>query len=418
MCEKKVKNCVWTEKSMLDFNKLKQALISAPILCFPDYKKVFIIQTDASGMSIAGVLLQSHGSLLKPISFCSRKLNKTELRYSTSERELLAIVYAIKCFEMQVLGRHIVIYTDHEPLTTMRELKEPNGRLGRLFHEIVDVKCDLKHIKGTENFLPDFLSRTNMSDTAQININLTELKSNIDWTKAQNEDMEIVQLKEQLLAEVFNPLLVTNGKRWIRELRKLYVYNDILYNNNKIVVPKQLIPLVLKQHHDSTFAGHRGPETTIESIKSRFYWNFMPTDVKTYCNTCYKCQTFNYAQAHSRAPLNSIKVNRPGQLFGIDFMGPFKPTADGQCYIVLAIDHFTKYVYAKATKTFSAEVTAQFVFDEIICKQGMITQILSDQGTNFEAKLFKHLCLLTDTEKLRTTTYHASGNGITERVNK
>jgi hypothetical protein len=418
MCDKKLKQCVWNKSCLDSFNNLKNALVSAPILCFPDYAKVFVIQTDASGVSIAGVLLQDHNGILKPVSFCSRKLNKTEQAYSTSERELLAIVYSILQFEMQVLGRKIVVYTDHEPLVTMRSLKKPNGRLGRLFNEVVDVKFDLRHIKGDENFLPDFLSRSNIIDTVDINNTLLEFQSSINWEEAQSIDQELTQVKEQLSSTEFNPNVLANGKRWFRELRKLYVYNNILYHDNKIVVPKAMVQEVLKQHHDSVFAGHRGPETTIDSIKSRFYWNFMPIDVKTYCSNCHACQTFNFAQAHNRAPLNSIVVTKPGQIVGLDFMGPFNPSGNGNVYIILGIDHFTKFCWAKATTTFSAEITAQFVFDEIICKFGMVTSFLTDQGVNFESKLFKHLCILLNTEKLRTTTYHPPGNGITERANK
>ena len=63
--------------------------------------------------------------------------------------------------------------------------------------------------------------------------------------------------------------------RWVRDRKKLYVFNNILYNENRIVVPTQMIKTVLFQHHDSVFAGHRGAESILESFKTRFYCNFM-----------------------------------------------------------------------------------------------------------------------------------------------
>ncbi len=100
------------------------------------------------------------------------------------------------------------------------------------------------------------------------------------------------------------------------------------------------------------------------------------------------------------------------------FMGPFLETENGNVYIVLAIDHFTKYVIGAATIKIDAETTAKFMLNEIICKFGIMENILTDRGANFEAHLFQQICCLLGTNKLRTTSYHPPGNGTTERVNK
>ena len=144
----------------------------------------------------------------------------------------------------------------------------------------------------------------------------------------------------------------------------------------------------------------------------------MPSEIKAYCQSCDACQTFNYACLHQRAPLKPIRVVRPWQLVGTGFMGPFKISKNGNKYITLAIDHFTKFVEGAATSSFDAPTTAGFLFNNVICRYGMIEHFLADQGVNFESKLVKHLYELLGTTKLRTSTYHAAGNGITERVNK
>ena len=106
-------------------------------------------------------------------------------------------------------------------------------------------------------------------------------------------------------------------------------------------------------------------------------------------------------------------VTRPWQLVGLDFMGPFKKSKSGNSYIILGIDHFTKYAEGAATASFNSQVTASFVFNNIVCRYGMIERILTDQGVNFESNLFKHLCFLLGTNKLHKSTYHPAGNGIT-----
>lgn len=173
--------------------------------------------------------------MFKPVAFCSRKLNATEQRYSATERELLAIVYAVHQFKLHVEGRHLTIYTDHEPLVTMKELKNPMGRLGRLFHDLAEVDYSLRHIAGNENFLPDFLSRVASVDCIQLQTDLTEFNSVIDWVTEQNKDAEIVCIK-QLLSKCEQPWSEEQvSSRWSRERKRLYVFNDILYNENRML---------------------------------------------------------------------------------------------------------------------------------------------------------------------------------------
>ena len=129
------KFCKWTEKTVGNFNLLKKCLCKAPILAFPDFKKAFVIQADASKLAIGGVCLQQH-ELWRPVQFFGRKLTKIERKWSTTERELLALVYGYKaCFHL-VFGRKIVFRTDHEPLVKLTQLKEPFGRLGRLLYHL------------------------------------------------------------------------------------------------------------------------------------------------------------------------------------------------------------------------------------------------------------------------------------------
>ena len=418
MCEGKSRHCQWSSLLLKNFTDLKQALISAPVLAFPDFSIPFHIQTDASNNAIGAVLLQEVDKLFKPIAFASRKLSETEKRYSATERELLALVYAYDQFYSHVYGRHIKFYTDHEPLSTMNKLKNPLGRLGRLFHRLQDVDYEIIYVPGPENYLPDFLSR---SFEPEIESNYIKLKSSVDWVSEQAKDEEIKQIVKliEIQANDLEWLKIKSGSRWLREKRELYLSSGVLkHGNDKIVCPQLMKISVLLNHHDSPFGGHRAYETTLVSIRNRYYWNYMPAEVKLYCQSCTSCQMFNYACIHNVAPLKPIQVSRPWQLVGVDFMGIFKTSRHGNKYIILAIDHFTKYVEGAATPTFDAPTTALFLFNNIICRYGMIEKLLSDQGVNFESNLLKQLCLLIGTDKLHTSTYHAAGNGITERVNK
>lgn len=421
MAESKKKSLVWDTKSLKLFTDLKQALVSAPILVFPNYNLPFCMQTDASGFGISGVLLQKINGLFRPVAFASRKLTAVETRYSTTERELLAIVYAYKQFFHQIYGRKIIIYTDHQPLVTMQKLKNPMGRLGRLFHKLQDVDYEFVYVPGEKNFLPDFLSRSFEVESNVCLLNQSVLKSTIDWKTEQSRDRELSEVKKLVESNGSDSkwLNLNNGKRWLQNRKYLYVSGDILYHSNcKIVCPDALKSVVLKMFHDSPFAGHRAFKTTFEALRARYFWLSMPRDVEDYCRSCIECQKFNYSCFHNCAPLKPLVVARPFQLIGIDIMGPFHESLQGNKYIILAIDHHTKFSIGAAIHSFTAEITAVFVFNEIICKFGMVEQFLTDQGVNFESNLLKHLCILLGTDKLHTSTYHAAGNGITERLNK
>jgi hypothetical protein len=422
MSQAKKKTCTWTPETLKQFADLKQALVTAPILVFPNFKIPFHIQTDASQKAIGGVLLQQVKGLFKPVAFASRKLSDTERRYSATERELLALIYCYDQFNSHVYGRKIEFYTDHEPLVTMSKLKKPLGRLGRLFHRLQDVDYDIHYLPGSSNFLPDFLSRSFHEDSVKsAENNFMELKSSINWPKIQENDLEIKSIRQLIVnnTEVSEWLKIKNGRRWLTERSRLYMSDNILkHGSNKIVCTAEIIPEILALHHDSTFAGHRAFETTLVAVRNRYFWINMVNEVKNYCNSCVACQKFNYSCLHNRAPLKPLEVSRPWQLAGFDFMGPFKTSRHGNKYIILGIDHLTKFAEGAATPTFDAVTTATFIFNNIVCRYGMLEKLLTDQGVNFESNLLKHLCILMGTDKLHTSTYHPAGNGITERLNK
>lgn len=144
----------------------------------------------------------------------------------------------------------------------------------------------------------------------------------------------------------------------------------------------------------------------------------MHKDVKRYCLTCHLCQTKKHLGKLNKAPLKPIVVNTPWSLIGIDVTGPLKQSSNGNKYVIVAVDYFTKFCVAKAVHDFTAETTAKFVFEEVVCKLGAPKGIMSDQGVNFKAKLFKRLCDLCQVKTANSTVYYAPANGLVERMNK
>ena len=118
----------WSSKHLETFENLNEILCSVPLLRFPDYKKEFTLTTDASNVGL-GVVLSQDGH---PCCFVSRRLNEAKKNYSTSEKELLAIVWATQRLIRQYLfGRTFNIQTDHQALEWLHNVKNPSSRLHR-----------------------------------------------------------------------------------------------------------------------------------------------------------------------------------------------------------------------------------------------------------------------------------------------
>lgn len=121
-----------TEACDASFKQLKEVLCSPPVLRSPDFTKLFILQTDASDIAVGAVLSQQdEKGADHPVGYFSRKLLPREVRYSTIEKECLAIKLATQSFRVYLLGRDFVIQTDHRSLEWLDKLKESNARLTR-----------------------------------------------------------------------------------------------------------------------------------------------------------------------------------------------------------------------------------------------------------------------------------------------
>ena len=149
----------WSEAAERAFITLKESLIKDPILKLPDFTKRFYIQTDASEYAIGSVLMQRHGSQLMPVVYASQKLLPRECKYSTMEKECLALVWAIKHFKDYLYGREFTLQTDHQPLIYLNKCKVSNSRIMRWALFLQPYSIHIEAIKGSENVGADYMSR-------------------------------------------------------------------------------------------------------------------------------------------------------------------------------------------------------------------------------------------------------------------
>lgn len=163
--KKKNQSLVWTEEANEAFIELKRCLTTAPVMATPDFTKKFKIQCDASSTGIGAVITQGEGDDERPIAFDGRKFRGAELNYDTTQKECLAVVFAVEKFRPYVEGYEFEVYTDHSALTWLFNKQDLKGKLARWVLRLQQFNFKILFRKGSLNVVPDALSRIDAIST-------------------------------------------------------------------------------------------------------------------------------------------------------------------------------------------------------------------------------------------------------------
>lgn len=406
---------VWTSECENSFQKIKQLLTSAPILTRPDFSKPFSLQTDASAHGIGAVLTQKFEDGEKVICFLSRSLTKLEQKYTTTERECLAVIWAVEKLRHYLEGTKFTVITDHASLLWLHRLKDPTGRLARWALRLQPFTFDIIHRRGRENIVPDFLSRSVPVSVEAVQEDLTdpieEFKNSTDhWYK---------KMKERILStpDKFPHWRVEN------DILYKYVQNDIPELSQewdvwKLVVPKDKRRALIKEHHDNVRCGHLGSYKTYWRLHTKYTWPKMRYDVAKYVRSCTICAQQKPEQKRPCGLMGSRpEIDKPWQMLSIDFMGPFPRSQKGYTHLIVACDYFTKYVLMCPVRSAKANSLAAFVEQQIFLVYGVPQFLICDNGPQMRSREFQQLCRKYHTRISYTAHYNPKADPV-ERYNK
>ncbi|XP_027062945.2 uncharacterized protein [Coffea arabica] len=149
----------FNDECLLAFNKLKKELVSAPIIASLDWNLPFELMCDASDFAVGAVFGQKYDKRLHVIYYASKMLNETQVNYATTEKELLAVIFALDKFKSYLVGSKVIIYTDHAALKYLLKKKDAKPRLIRWILLLQEFDLAIKDKKGFENLVADHLSR-------------------------------------------------------------------------------------------------------------------------------------------------------------------------------------------------------------------------------------------------------------------
>ena len=183
------------------------------------------------------------------------------------------------------------------------------------------------------------------------------------------------------------------------------------------VVPKQLVPKFLQELHGHPSSGHFGVQRTLQRAEATCYWPFMRQDITKHCSTCMACEAFRSPNPRHQAPLRNISTDHPLQMVFAD-IAELPTSRRGYRYILVIIDHFTKYVNIYPMKNQTAETVAKHIFEDYVTEHGIPETLHTDQGRQFESRLVQQLCDKLGIRKSRSSPYHPQGAGMVERANR
>ena len=407
----------WTTLAQEAFDNLKKQLSDTPVLCIPDPDKPFVVTTDASDFAMGAVLSQDQGRGNQPIAFTSRKMNPAERNYAAHEKELLAIVHALRTWRVYLEGRHFTVQTDHA--TLQHFLTQPNlsRRQARWSELLSEYDFDIKYLPGPQNTVADTISRrsdlqVNVVSSATMNPEILEAIRN-----SLKEDPDF-----NLIVRTINGL--PTEKVVPSSLLKHYELGAdglLRYDQTRLCIPKgPLRTQILHDHHDAPIAGHQGIDRTYAALHPMVYWPRMNNDVRKYVKSCDSCQRIKASQQVPAGLLQPLPIpSHPWEQVSMDFITQLPRTKSGFDAIVVFVDTFSKMVhFAPTTTTASAPDTAHIFFNTIFKLHGLPTTIVSDRDAKFTSRFWRTLFNNLGTKLAMSTAFHPQTDGQTERANR
>src|SRR4051812_9375255 len=233
-------------------------------------------------------------------------------------------------------------------------------------------------------------------------------------------------IKEYLEKQVYPENTSTIDKKTLRRLAsKFFLNGDVLYKRNYDsvllrCVDKNEAKEIIKEIHEGTFGTHaNGHSMARKILRAGYYWLTMEADCFQHARTCHKCQIYADKVHVPPNPLNVLSSPWPFAMWGIDMIGMIEPKAsNGHRFILVAIDYFTKWVEAASYTNVTRQVVTRFIKHNIICRYGVPSRIITDNGSNLNNNMMRELCEEFKIEHHNSSPYRPKMNGAVEAANK
>ncbi|KAJ1523136.1 hypothetical protein ONE63_001029 [Megalurothrips usitatus] len=413
----------WTTEAQTAFDKLREALSSAPVLAFPDvHGGPFILDCDASAFALGMVLSQEQGGVERPISFHGHTLNRHQRNYCVTRLELLAVwLQSLKNTAEGQMARWVEFISGYDFVISHRPGRE-HGNVDALSRRPCDTDC--RKCARQEHADAAVVQRLRLVDA--------EGPSREEVRAAQATDLDIAPLLPYLHRNR-RPSAGDIAERSERTKALWFQWQSLELRDGMLcrrledpataevvwqtIVPHRLQNCVLTQFHDARGAGgHLGGYKTYAKMRQYYYWPGMRQDAKLWCLSCDTRSRKKGTQRRGRAPLRVYNVGVPWERVAIDLAGKYPRTARGNKYLLVAVDYFTRWPEAIPVPSMHSDVVARALVDNIFTRFGSPCELHSDQGRTFESAVFAKVMEIMGVCKTRTTPLHPQSDGAVERL--
>lgn len=403
------KDFKWAAQQEEAFERLKAIMTSEQVLAIVDPSKPFTLHTDASDTCVGAVLSQEG----RPNAFLSYKLKGAELNYDVREKEMLGLIIALKKWRHYLLDADVTAYTDHQSLVYIKKQERPSRRIMRWLDFLEEFSTlVIVYVQGKSNVVADALSR--IASISKSSVTLTETQT---WPSEYHND------------DFFAPMAVEFDMNPDKEIQKRALkfvrQDDLIYevskNRRRLCVPKERIPTLLRDAHDSVTSGHLQNWKTGKRLTPYYYWPAMAATIREYCQSCTKCQRAKAVNKKLQGLLKPLPIpTRRWESISMDFVTGLPPSGKERFDAILVIvDRLTKRCHLIPThKKVTARETAELVLRDIVRLHGVPGSIVSDRDTRFVSKFWRALWEMLDTKLDMSTAHHPQTDGQTERENR
>lgn len=328
----------------------------------------------------------------------------------------LAVIASLNRFRVYLIGIPFKILTDCNALRSTLVKKNLIPCISRWWIQLQEFDCTIDYRPGARMAHADALSRNPVSSDVNEQHVLDVLpiqESDENWiSTVQSADDEIKNIKEILSN------LSTEKAKYVRKNYKLKngkVYR-IVGEDIKWLVPRSVRWQILKMNHDDV--GHWGFEKTLQRIKDRYWFSKMRKFVKKYVTSCLECAHHKTPGGKREGELHPIeKVSTPFHTIHVDHLGPFNKSKKGNCYLLVIVDGFTKYVSINAVRNTKSTTSVQ-IMKQYVSYFGVPSRLITDKGTSFTSKIFKDFVESYGIKHIQNAVATPRANGQVERFNR
>nr|GEW86252.1 reverse transcriptase domain-containing protein [Tanacetum cinerariifolium] len=326
---------------------LKKKLTEAPILIAPNWDLPFELMCDASDFAVGAVLGQRHEKHFKPIHYASNTMNNAETNYTTTEKEMLAVVFAFEKFRSYLIINKSIVHTDHSTLKYLFAKKDAKARLLQWVLLLQEFDFKVLDTKGAENLAVDHLSRfknpyENVLDPKGINeIFPLETLSMVTFRGDSSASWFADFANYHAGNFIVKDMTSQQKKKFFKDVKHYFWDDPFLFKIyadqviRQCVQGKEHLDILVACHNGPT-GGHHGANLTAKKIfDAGFFWPTIYKDAHEFVKNCDSCQRQGKISQRGEMPQNSIQICEIFDVWGIDFMGPFS-SSRGSKYILVA----------------------------------------------------------------------------------